>query len=72
MVVVYTTLCSDPSTRHLDGLTLLWTGSNVGGREKNEGAKQSSKILDIVSYGLEISVDDITSVCSPFQVRKHI
>ena len=39
---------------------------------KNEGANISLEILDIVSYALEMSVDDITSVCTPFQVRTHI
>ena len=40
----------------------------VGGREKNEGAKKSSKTIDIVSYSLEVSVNGVTCVCSPFQV----
>ena len=28
------------------------------------------KIIDIVSYALEMSVNSITFVCSPFQVKK--
>ena len=36
-----------------------WTG---GGRVKNEGAKTSSKTIDIVSYALEVSINGVTCV----------
>ena len=48
------------------GQKYRWIG---GGRvKKNEGAKRSSKTIDIVSYALKVSVN----VCSPFQVIRHI
>ena len=36
----------------------------MGGR-----VKKSSKIIDIVSYALEMSLISVTGVCSPFQVK---
>ena len=30
---------------------------------------KSSKTLDIVSYALEVTVNGVTCVCSPFQVK---
>ena len=33
---------------------------------------RSSKIIDIVSYALKVSVNVVTCVCSPFQVIRHI
>ena len=50
--------------------TNIWTGRNMGGRVKNEGAKRSSKTIDIVSYALKVSVNGVKCVCSPFQVKK--
>ena len=38
----------------------------------NEQKKRSSKTIDIVSYALEVSVNGVTCVCSPFQVIRHI
>ena len=55
-------LCRDPSTCHLDGLKRIWMGRNMGGREKNEGAKKVSKTVDIVSYALEVSVNGVICV----------
>ena len=37
-----------------------------------EQSKRSSKTIDIVSYALEVSVNDVTCVCSQFQVTRHI
>ena len=34
--------------------------------------KRSSKTIDIVSYALKVSVNGVTCVCSPFQVKKYI
>ena len=36
------------------------------------GVNISSKIIDIDSYALEMSVNGVTCVCSSFQVKKHI
>ena len=45
----------------------------MGGQKRNEGAKKVfQKIIDIVFYALEVSVNGVTCVCSPFQVIKHI
>ena len=56
----------------MDGKKSLWTGRNMGGRVKNEGAKRFSKTIDIVSYALEVSVNCVMCVCSPIQVIRHI
>ena len=37
-------------------------GGRVVDGYKNEGAKKSSKTMDIVSYALKVSVNDITCV----------
>ena len=42
----------------------------MGGQVKNEGAKRS-KIIDVVSYASEMSVNEITCVCSPFFKSKN-
>ena len=48
-------------------------GRNMGGwGNKKKEQKRSSKTLDIVSYALEVSVNGVTCVCSPFQVIRHI
>ena len=36
----YIALWRDPSTHHLDRSNPLWTGRNMGGRVRNEGAKK--------------------------------
>jgi len=33
--------------------------------------KKSSTIIGIVSYALEMSLNSVTCVCSPFQVNKN-
>ena len=39
---------------------------------KNKGAETSFKIIDIVSYASNVSVNGVTvCVCSPFQVIRH-
>ena len=40
--------------------------------KKMKEQKRSSKTIDIVSYTLEVSVNGVTCVCSPFQVVRHI
>ena len=32
----------------------------MGGQVKNEGAKKSSKTIDIVSYALKVSINGVT------------
>jgi len=45
-----TALCTDPSTRHLDG-NLFWTGINMDGQVKTEVLKINS----IVSYEMSVN-----------------
>ena len=39
---------------------------------KLKDQKRGSKTIDIVSYPLQVSVNGVTCVCSPFQVIRHI
>ena len=48
-------------------------GQKYGGRgKKMMEQKRSSKTIDIVSYALQVSVNGVTCVCSPFQFIRHI
>ena len=38
-------------------------------RHSMKEQKRSSKTIDIVSYALKVSVNGVTCVCSPFQVK---
>ena len=46
----------------------LWMGRNMGKNIKEQ--KRSSQTIDIVSYPLKVSVNGVTCVCSPFQVKQ--
>ena len=51
----------------------IWTGRNMGGQvvDGKKMSKKSSKTIDIVSYALKVSIDDVTCVfVFFFQVKK--
>ena len=49
---------------------VIWTGRNMGKKIKEQ--KRCSKNIDIASYALEVSVNGVMCVCSPFRVIRHI
>jgi len=61
---------------------IIWTSKNEYGRVeiwvdgwwmgKKSKEQKSSKIIDIVSYGLKVSVNGVICVCSIFQVKKSL
>ena len=44
----------------------------MGNKMKGQNKKGCPKTIDIVSYALQMSVNGVTCVCSPFQVIRHI
>ena len=51
-----------------------WTGDGRVNKKKVgvKKKKKFSKTTDIVCYALQVSVNGVTCVCSPFQVFRHI